>query len=177
MADINTRALDEDDWQHYRRLRLAGLKESPDAFVATYSEESLRDEPYWRDQMRRAHRLVAERDGEPVGIVSLGRHDDDPRSGEVFGLWVTPSTRNSRVAWQLVAAAAKQASRDGLDKLYFWVGTENGPAVAFASSFGFRPTYKRRPAHATHDVGGNVETAMVLSLSADPTSVKNPWMP
>ncbi|MGH8827862.1 MAG: GNAT family N-acetyltransferase [Jiangellaceae bacterium] len=177
MAEINTRALDEDDWQIYRRLRLEGLRESPDAFVATYSEEELYDEPYWRDHMRRAHRLVAERDGEPVGIVSIGGHDDDPKTGEVFGLWVTPSTRNSRVAWQLVTAAAKQAPRDGFDKLYFWVGTENGPAVAFASSFGFRPTYKRRPARATDEVNGNVEAAMVLSLSADPTSVKNPLLP
>ena len=53
------RVLDEGDWAEYRDVRLAALKESPEAFVATYEEESALDEEAWRERMRRSRRLVA----------------------------------------------------------------------------------------------------------------------
>ena len=40
MTEIIVRALDEDAWAEYRAIRLAALKESPEAFVATHEEES-----------------------------------------------------------------------------------------------------------------------------------------
>ena len=44
MTEIIVRALDEDAWAEYRAIRLAALKESPEAFVATHEEESALDE-------------------------------------------------------------------------------------------------------------------------------------
>ena len=40
MSDVTVRALVEDDWATYRQMRLAALKESPDAFVSTSSRKS-----------------------------------------------------------------------------------------------------------------------------------------
>jgi ribosomal protein S18 acetylase RimI-like enzyme len=172
MSEISVRALGEEDWEQFRDIRLAALQDSPEAFVATYAQEAALDEQVWRERMRRARRLVAERDGTPVGVVSLGTGDlEHPRTGELFGLWVAPEGRGGGVAWKLVEAGAAQALADGHKNLGYWVGTDNGPAVAFASSFGFRPTGIRRPMRVTSEADGAEEIVMVLPLGVDPGAV------
>lgn len=172
MSEINVRALGEEDWEQYRDIRLRALEDSPDAFVATRAQEEALDEQAWRERMRRARRLVADSDGSPVGVVSLGHGDPDhPGTGELFGLWVAPEGRGTGVAWKLVEAGASQARADGRKGLGYWVGTDNGPAVAFASSFGFRPTGTRRPMRVTNGADGPEEIVMVLPLGVDPGAV------
>ena len=179
MADITVRLLGDDEWQSYREVRLAALRDAPEAFVATFEEEDAFDEAYWRERMVRAHRIVAERDGESeaVGVVSLGLHEDDPGTGEVFGLWTAPTVRGERVARGLVSAAAEQSTADGCRLLYFWVGSDNASAVGFASSFGFRPTATRRPVRVAEGATAKDadEVAMVLPLGSDPTQVESPY--
>ena len=63
MTDITVRPLGEDDWEDYRSVRLAALRESPEAFVATVEQEEAYDEDFWRERMQRSARLVAEREG------------------------------------------------------------------------------------------------------------------
>jgi hypothetical protein len=82
MSEISVRVLQEDDWQAYRQVRLAALQESPEAFLATYAEEATRPEQYWRDCMVQAHRLLAEREGEPVGVASVEMMDGAPLSAD-----------------------------------------------------------------------------------------------
>ena len=169
MSEIIVRVLGEEDWQQYRDIRLAALQDAPDAFVATRAQEEVFDEQAWRERLRRSRRLVAQRDGSPLGVVSLGHGDPDhARTGELFGLWVAPEARGTGVAWKLVEAGAVQALADGLTHLGYWVGTDNGRAVAFASSFGFRPTGTRRPMRVTNQTDGAVELLMILPLGVDP---------
>jgi ribosomal protein S18 acetylase RimI-like enzyme len=172
MGEISVRALGEEDWQQFRDIRLMALQDSPEAFVASRAEEEGLDEQAWRARMRRARRLVAERDGKPVGVVCLGQGDPEHScTGELFGLWVAPEGRGTGVAWKLVEAGAAQALADGHKNLGYWVGTSNGRAVAFASSFGFRPTGTRRPMRVTNEADGAEEMVMVLPLGQDPGAV------
>jgi len=172
MSEIDVHALGEEDWQQFRDIRLAALRDSPDAFVASAAQEAALGEDEWRERMRRARRLVAECDGSPIGVVSLGQGDPEHScTGELFGLWVAPEGRGTGVAWKLVEAGAAQARADGHKNLGYWVGTDNGPAVAFASSFGFRPTGTRRPMRVANEVDGSVEMVMVLPLGEDPGAV------
>jgi ribosomal protein S18 acetylase RimI-like enzyme len=169
MVEISVRALGEEEWQQYRDIRLTALEDSPEAFVATFAQEQALDEQAWRERMRRARRLIAELAGSPAGVVSLGAGDPEfGHTGELFGLWVAPRGRGIGVAWKLVEAGAAQAVADGHRHLGYWVGTDNGPAVAFASSFGFRPTGKRRPMRVANETEGAEETVMVLPLDVDP---------
>jgi ribosomal protein S18 acetylase RimI-like enzyme len=166
MAEITVRVLTEEEWDQYRSVRLAALQESPEAFVASYEEEAAYDEEFWRTRMRRSQRLIAEVDGEAVGTASVGEVDtDDGRHSELFGLWVSPALRGKGIATQLVSAGARSAAASGKSHLYYWVGTENGRAVAFASGFGFRPTDQRRPVRVESVEDGDEEIAMVLSLA------------
>lgn len=183
MTEIVVRSLAEDDWQVLRAVRLDALRESPDAFLSHHDTESQHDEAFWRAWTREARLFLAERDGDAVGMVGLGVVEGDSRTGEILGLWVAPRERRGQVAIDLLRAAVGQAVAEGRQRLYFWVGSDNGPAVGFASTAGFRPTSERRPAHPTPggdggDPGDDAgEVAMVLSLSPDPTSVMNPLMP
>jgi GNAT superfamily N-acetyltransferase len=174
MTEITVRVLDEEDWETYRDVRLAALKESPNSFTASYADEAAQDEAFWRDRMNRSLRFLAERDDEPAGVVSLGTENEDEEIGDLFGLYVTPSNRNTGVSWRLVQAAAQRARADGFKQVHYWVGTENARAIAFAANFGFRPSGIRRPTRVQNEDFGDQEIAMALSLQADPGSVPNP---
>ncbi len=114
-----------------------------------------------------------------MGVASVGSENTaDDTVGELFGLWVSPDARGSGVARRLLEAAARAARESEMKHLVYWVGTDNGRAVAFASSFGFRPTDSRRPMPirgAEVDDEDAEEMAMVLPLSTSvggiPTSL------
>ena len=105
MSDITVRSLGTDEWDRYRSMRLKALEESPEAFVATHAEEAAEPDDFWRVRMERSVRLLAERDGEPLGIASVGPGgDDEGKAAQLFGLWVRPEARGSGVAAALVHA-------------------------------------------------------------------------
>ena len=168
MSDITVRPLGEDEWEQYRTVRLSALEESPEAFVATVDEERAYDEDFWRARMRRSQRLLAELEGASVGVASVGQaQDGNDKVAELFGLWVAPAARGTGVATQLVQAGADVARAQGRSHLAYWVGSDNGRAVAFASGFGFRPTDSRRPMRVRNGDEAEDEIAMVLPLGED----------
>lgn len=168
MPDIEVRRLGVEDWAEFRSVRLTALQESPEAFVASLDDEAAESEDFWRERMARSTRLVAQVDGVPVGVASVGEYADEENAAQLFGLWVEPAKRGSGVASALVKAGALTAADSGYRQLLYWVGTDNGRAVAFASGFGFRPTSDRRPMRVHSDDDGEEEIAMTLPLAADP---------
>lgn len=167
MDEVTVRLLSEDEWSQYRAIRLAALEESPHAFSSSHAEEMSHSEQDWRANLRRAHRLLAERGGRPVGVVSVGPAEEE-ESADLFGLWVTPAARNTGVAWRLVEAASGEALKQGWIHLYYWVGSQNGRAIGFAANFGFRPTSQRRLAGVPcAECGEHEEVALVLVLPGD----------
>ena len=117
--------------------------------------------------MRRSPRLVAEGEAPPsASSASPGqaRGGQLRRAVRAVG---RPAGRGAGVAWQLVQAGADAARTDGRSHLAYWVGTDNGRAVAFASGFGFRPTDTRRPMRVQSEEDGEEEIAMVLPLGDD----------
>lgn len=179
MNDISVRVLDKDEWATYRDVRLRALRESPEAFVASADEEEAFEDQVWKDRMERSRRILAIDGEDVIGVVSVGtgHRTGIPGAGELFGLWVEPPRRGSGVARRLMEKAAKVGREVGLRQLVYWVGTDNGRAVAFASSFGFRPTDDRRPMRirgVEEDEAESEEMMMVYPLadaSGVPTSL------
>lgn len=169
MSEITVRALTEDEWETYRSLRLEALQDSPDAFVADHDAEAAEAEDFWRARMARSARLVAEADDQQVGVVSIGdaTESESENGGQLFGLWVRPDWRGRSIAANLVRQGAKIAEDQGFKRLFYWVGSDNGRAVAFASSFGFRPTDERRPMRVSGGESTEDEIALVLALGED----------
>ena len=106
MSDITVRALTEADWELFRSVRLRALEESPEAFVAQHADEEQQPKEFWTERIARSQRLLAEADGQPVGIASVGSVEDQPDAAQLFGLWVEPSRRGSGVSTALVRAGA-----------------------------------------------------------------------
>ncbi|GAA1430562.1 hypothetical protein GCM10009616_15460 [Microlunatus lacustris] len=177
MATVKVQLLTEQDWQKYRDIRLRSLQESPAAFATTHAEERSRPDAFWRECMTRVERLLAVRDGQPQGVVSLDRGAPEDSTGDIQDLWVAPECRSTGVAWSLVEAATKRAAELGLRKVTYWVSTENGRAIAFATNFGFRPTSMRRTVQAASEEFGDQEIALVMTLSHDSASAPNPTAP
>ncbi len=63
--------------------------------------------------------------------------------------------------------------------LHFWVGSDNAPAVGFASGFGFRPSDERRPVQSIDGATEKKadEVAMVLPLVPDSTQAQTLYQP
>ena len=173
MPELTVRVLDEEDWLIYREVRLAALDESPSVFGDSYEQEAAADQTHWRSQVTAARRIVAESDGSPCGVVSLRDFCQDPGSMELFGLWVEPTARSTGVAGRLVDTAATLVAGEGATQLYSWAGTENGPAIGFATGFGFRISSLRRPVTTGDHALGDTEIALVLPLEDDPHIVPN----
>ena len=176
MPELTVRVLGEQDWLIYREVRLAALQESPSVFGDTHDQEAAAEETYWRSQFTAARRIVAELDGHPRAVVSIGGFEQEPGSGqamELFDLWVDPTVRSPGVTGRLVETAATLVAAEGAKELYSWVGTENGPAIGFAIGFGFRITSHRRPAISGDHTLGDTEIALVLPLEDDPHTVPN----
>lgn len=177
-AQITVKSLAESDWADYRAVRLAALTDSPEAFSSTLADEEAWEQDQWIARMRRAPRFLAHRDGQVLGTAALGLHaktdadgqdidaGPDAAIGEIFGLWVTPLARGTGVATALASAAAKRALDDGRTHVVYWVSTDNGRAVAFASGLGFRPTDSRRAMRGSQHQGEE-EIAMILPLGSD----------
>jgi hypothetical protein len=56
MSEINLHILSMGDWQVYKSLRLASLKDSPDSFGATYERESEFPDSEWISRLDPAGR-------------------------------------------------------------------------------------------------------------------------
>ncbi|RKT57196.1 ribosomal protein S18 acetylase RimI-like enzyme [Saccharothrix australiensis] len=99
------RAVGPDDWQVWRRLRLAALRDAPDAFESAYEKWAHAPEERWRRRLAGSLDLVARLDGADVGMVS-GMPGDPV---ELISLWVAPAARGRGVGDALVDGVARWA--------------------------------------------------------------------
>jgi ribosomal protein S18 acetylase RimI-like enzyme len=108
---LNIRTLEAADWRLYRSLRLRALEESPDAFATTHAEQAARPDDSWAARLAAAAAsaddcpLVAEQDGEPLGLAWAKADAADPRVVEIFQVWVAPAARGRGIAAGLLREA------------------------------------------------------------------------
>ncbi len=136
-ADPAVRALGRDEWRLYRDVRLAALRDSPQAFATSYDAAIGMDESEWREALALPC-WVAFRGDEAVGMVRLS----DVRDGRahLLSMWVAPAARGSLAGEALVEAALRAARTAGADCVDLRVVTANTRAQSFYRRCGFVPT-------------------------------------
>lgn len=131
-----------DEWKLLRELRLAALRDAPEAFGQRLEVALAQPEEEWRQQARAASRgdsrtwLVGRVDGRAVGLV-MGRRRP-PDDCLLFSMWVAPHARRSGAGRGLVDAVEDWARRWHARRIVLWVIAGNEGALRFYNRLGFR---------------------------------------
>ena len=128
-----------DDWETYRRVRLAALTEAPYAFGSTYAREVDAPEAMWRAGLQSRTRFVAELDGVVVGTVS-GGPGKDRTAGAVTAMWVDPGFRNRGIGDLLLTTVLGWLKAQGYQHAFLWVSDGNANAERLYLRHGFART-------------------------------------
>lgn len=140
------RRLRRDETGLFKDLRLRALGDAPTAFAETLTEAAAQPPEYW-DKLTASVThpdgqvmVVAEADGQAVGLV-FGLFDRDDRSiGHLGGMWVEPAWRRHGVGRALADAVIDWARERKLRELALWVTEGNQAATALYAARGFTAT-------------------------------------
>jgi len=147
MPDI--KPLVPDEWERLKKIRLAALQESPDAFLSTYDKENAFSDKEWQAEFDRGIWHVCTRSGRLIGLVGVTRERETP-SDERFleYIWVAPGSRREHVALEMVGAVLDDLRVAGVRTVYLWVLDGNEVAVLLYQRLGFVSTGRRQPIEA-----------------------------
>jgi len=137
---LRVRRIDRTDWAALRTIRLEALTDAPEAFGSTLDGALRLSARQWRAKATTTYYLLAERDGEVIGMVSGGFNDQYPGTHWLYGMYVTPHARGSDAAKLLVRGIVEWAREDGGDELYLHVASGARRARAFYEKSGFTLT-------------------------------------
>lgn len=140
------RRLDPDEWHRLRLARLSALKDSPDAFLATYEREESYSQERWEAEFRRGDWLIGELGGRLVCMVGV-THESDPASEErhLEYVWVAPEYRRSRVACNMLTDVLDELKKSGIRTVTLWVLDGNDVALWLYRRLHFLTTDRRQP--------------------------------
>jgi ribosomal protein S18 acetylase RimI-like enzyme len=141
---FSIRTLSPEDWAIYRAIRLRALQDSPDAFATTFAEQQTRSDESWSGRLAAAamsgsdHPLVAQCDGNPVGLAWAKADAADPSVVEIFQVWVAPGARGKGIAAGLLRESVHWARTRGARAVTLDVTQGDTPAVRLYLREGFR---------------------------------------
>jgi ribosomal protein S18 acetylase RimI-like enzyme len=134
VGDIEIVRIGPDDWQEFRDVRLASLRDAPGAFGATYDDWVDAAEDRWRQRLTSVPFTLVARDGDgAVGVVS---GSDAGTDVELISMWVAPSQRGTGLAGRLIAQVVAWASAGGR-QTFLMVRDDNGAAIRSYERAGF----------------------------------------
>jgi RimJ/RimL family protein N-acetyltransferase len=136
---LKVRRLETHDVSVYRELRLEGLKSHPEAFSASWEDESAKTAPWWAERLE-------------TGTVFGGWIDDSPllgvagfhvngsaklrHKGVLWGMYVRPEARGSGLAASLVQRVIAHA-RTLVEEICVTVVASNAAAYRLYRANGF----------------------------------------
>ena len=131
-----------EDWERVRGIRLAALRDAPDAFWAELEDEVPLSPQEWQERLANPQFAVflATVSGADVGLAGVGRGHAHPEDASLSMMWVAPPVRGSAVADRLVEAAIAWAREQGLPRVRLWVNDVNTSAARLYARHGFTPT-------------------------------------
>jgi ribosomal protein S18 acetylase RimI-like enzyme len=141
-----------------RRVRLAALRESPEAFAPTYDAERQRPQSFWDEWASAASAgdsgatFFALADHTVIGMV--GAYRPGGRGvAEIFAMWASPAVRGAGVGRRLLRAAVSWAeTSDPSAAIGLWVTQGNEAAVRLYSSEGFEATGQHKTLPSNHEL-------------------------
>ncbi len=159
---VEIREVGADDWEAMRDVRLAALRDAPQAFASTYEREVAFTEADWQRRIVGGGSFLAhapELGAASVGIA--GGFETAPGTIELVSMWVRPQARGHGIGQALVQAVIGWARARGASRVHLWVTENNGHARLLYERCGFRSTAERQPLPSDAEV---IEIGMARSL-------------
>jgi GNAT superfamily N-acetyltransferase len=161
-----------EDWQALRDIRLAALRDAPDAFGSTYEEQAAFGEADWRRRIANRGTFLAYlpevsapevsapegsapevsapegsaagiRASEPVGLV--GGYQAAPGVIELVSMYVRPEARGRGVGEAMIEAVIGWSRARHATTVHLWVTETNKHACRLYERCGFSLTGERQP--------------------------------
>lgn len=160
---VQIREVGADGWQAMRDIRLAALRNAPDAFASTYEREAAFAEADWQRRITGGGNFLAyapELGTAPAGIV--GGFETAPATIELVSLWVRPHARGHGIGQALVETVIGWARSKSFSRVHLWVAENNDHARLLYERCGFSPTAERQPLPSNMEL---IEIGMVRDAS------------
>ena len=137
-ARIEIRRLTSADAAAYREIRLAGLRDSPEAFGSTFVRENAQPLVWFCDRLRNSQVFGALRSTDLLGIAGfvIREGEKERHKGFLWGMYVRPDARKAGVGQQLVEAVIEHA-RDHVEVIQLSVVSGNDRARRLYARLGF----------------------------------------
>jgi GNAT superfamily N-acetyltransferase len=152
-----------EDWQALRDIRLAALRDAPDAFGSTYEAQAAYVEADWQRRISRGGTFLAYVPevcaSEPAGLA--GGFQESPDTVELVSMYVRPRARGRGVGEALVARVVSWAGGRSARSVHLWVTEVNSPALLLYERCGFCLTGERQLLPSNPRIG---EVGMALPL-------------
>jgi len=142
---LSVRRLQIGQGELFRAIRLASLREAPDAFFSTVAIEQARSLASWCEQADASAEgpdrstCIAFWGDTPIGIAALYRHPEGTDTGKILHAWVAPEHRHRGVGTALLDALFRWAAANGFRLIRATVAKENPGAIQFYRTVGFAP--------------------------------------
>ncbi|MBV8131461.1 MAG: GNAT family N-acetyltransferase [Alphaproteobacteria bacterium] len=164
---IKIRGLTSADAAAYRDIRLAGLKDSPEAFGSTFGRENAQPLAWFSDRLRNFQVFGAFRATDLLGIAGfvVREGEKERHKGLLWGMYVRPDARKTGVGRRLVEAVIDFA-RQRVELLQLSVVSDNEPARRLYARLGF-VEYGVEKKSLKHDGRYYDEILMALDLMPD----------
>jgi RimJ/RimL family protein N-acetyltransferase len=137
-AHIEIRRLGSADAAAYRELRLAALKNSPEAFGSTFERESIEPLTWFRGRLGKGPVFGAFRLSELVGTAGFVQREGEKEQhkGLLWGMYVRADARNAGIGRRLIEAVIDYA-RHHVELIQLSVISDNERARRLYAGLGF----------------------------------------
>ena len=137
-ACIKIRRLTSADAAAYRDIRLAGLRDSPEAFGSTFDRENTQPLTWFCDRLSNSAVFGAFYSAALLGVAGLAirQGKKERHKGLLWGMYVRSDARKVGVGRQLVEAVVEHA-RAHVEVIQLSVVSDNEPARRLYASLGF----------------------------------------
>ena len=137
------------DVDRLRALRLAALKDTPDAFGAKHEDEVNKPISEWQDRLKNTHWCFVVADGVDVGLLAVDRAEKDRNSDcWLSSWWIKDEFRGSGIPKLMLTWLEQLCRENNWKKIGLGVWPENIRAIAAYKKLGFTEAQELLPSRS-----------------------------
>ena len=137
------------DFDRLRALRLAALKDTPDAFGAKYEDEAEKPILDWQNRLKNTHWCFVVADGVDVGLLAVDRAEKDRNSDcWLSSWWIHQDHRGSGIPKLMLNWLEQLCIEKKWEKIGLGVWPDNLRAISAYKKLGFTEAEKLLPSRS-----------------------------